>query len=138
MLGDLIGLDGAAWAARMRGRTRYQVLAVLLVLIAGVVAGDKLLIPTLVLLFGVDIRLADSLSLAVKVWRHTWRGGRRSRPCGAQAAGPVQHHAGTLRYCSASARKAAGLPSEPISSLRMRATAGVAWIARSACKNSIR
>lgn len=71
MLGDLIGLDGAAWAARMRGRTRYQVLAVLLVLIAGVVAGDKLLIPTLVLLFGVDIRLADSLSLAVKVWRHT-------------------------------------------------------------------
>jgi len=30
------------------------------------VAGAKLLIPTLVLLFGADIKLAGSLSLAVK------------------------------------------------------------------------
>lgn len=96
---------GASWAARMRGRTLYQVLAVLLVLIAGVlllghgratqaplltgtaqlaagvvagfgigvvasimgVAGGELLIPTLVLLFGVDIKLAGSLSLAVSL-----------------------------------------------------------------------
>jgi uncharacterized membrane protein YfcA len=89
----------------MRGRTLYQVLAVMLVgiavvllvghghasreplvtgvaqLIAGVVAGfgigvvasimgvagGELLIPTLVLLFGVDIKLAGSLSLAVSL-----------------------------------------------------------------------
>ncbi|MEN2430386.1 sulfite exporter TauE/SafE family protein [Comamonas sp. F1-6] len=96
---------GASWASKMRGRTLYQVLAVMLVgiaivllfghghasrepmvtgvaqLIAGVVAGfgigvvasimgvagGELLIPTLVLLFGVDIKLAGSLSLAVSL-----------------------------------------------------------------------
>jgi uncharacterized membrane protein YfcA len=31
------------------------------------VAGGELLIPTLVLLFGIDIKLADSLSLAVSL-----------------------------------------------------------------------
>ena len=94
LAGSLLGAwVGASWAARMRGRTLYQVLAVLLVLIAIVlmlghdratqdpiltgtaqlvagvmagfgigvvasimgVAGGELLIPTLVLLFGVDI-----------------------------------------------------------------------------------
>lgn len=106
LAGSLLGAwVGASWAARMRGRTLYQVLAVLLVLIAGVlllghdratqdpiltgpaqlvagvmagfgigvvasimgVAGGELLIPTLVLLFGVDIKLAGSLSLAVSL-----------------------------------------------------------------------
>ncbi len=106
LAGSLLGAwVGASWAARMRGRTLYQVLAVLLVLIAAVlllghdratqdplltgtaqlvagviagfgigvvasimgVAGGELLIPTLVLLFGVDIKLAGSLSLAVSL-----------------------------------------------------------------------
>lgn len=106
LAGSLLGAwVGASWAARMRGRTLYQVLAVLLVLIAIVlmlghdratqdpiltgtaqlvagvmagfgigvvasimgVAGGELLIPTLVLLFGVDIKLAGSLSLAVSL-----------------------------------------------------------------------
>lgn len=103
---------GAGWATRMHSRTRYRVLALLLVLIAVVlavshsghvgalelptparvgvivlarvgigivaalmgVAGGELLIPTIVLMFGVDIKVAGSLSLvsAVKVWRHQW------------------------------------------------------------------
>lgn len=106
LAGSLLGAwMGASWAARMRGRTLYQVLAALLVLIAGVllvghehatrdpvlvgtaqlvagviagfgigvvasimgVAGGELLIPTLILLFGVDIKLAGSLSLAVSL-----------------------------------------------------------------------
>lgn len=106
LAGSLLGAwVGASWAARMHGRTLYQVLAVLLVLIAAVlmlghdqatqdplltgtvqrvagvvagfgvgvvasimgVAGGELLIPTLVLLFGVDIKLAGSLSLAVSL-----------------------------------------------------------------------
>lgn len=106
LAGSLIGAwAGASWAARMRGRSLYQVLAVLLVLIAAVlvfghervaheplltgtpqlvagvfagfgigivasimgVAGGELLIPTLVLLFGVEIKLAGSLSLAVSL-----------------------------------------------------------------------
>lgn len=106
LAGSLLGAwVGASWAARMLGRTLYQVLAVLLVLIAAVlllghdwvtqdplltgsaqlvagvvagfgigvvasimgVAGGELLIPTLVLLFGVDIKLAGSLSLAVSL-----------------------------------------------------------------------
>ncbi|MGJ4892061.1 sulfite exporter TauE/SafE family protein [Bradyrhizobium sp. HKCCYLRH3099] len=96
---------GAGWATRLSSRNLYQVLAVLLVLIAGAlllghgpsshaalltgpaqivagvvagfgigivaalmgVAGGELLIPTLVLLFGADIKLAGSLSLAVSL-----------------------------------------------------------------------
>lgn len=106
LAGSLLGAwVGASWAARMRGRALYQVLAVMLVFIAVVlllghdratqepllkgtaqlivgvvagfgigvvasimgVAGGELLIPTLVLLFGVDIKLAGSLSLAVSL-----------------------------------------------------------------------
>lgn len=106
LAGSLLGAWlGASWAARMRGRTLYKVLAVMLVLIAAVlmlghdrsnhdpvltggaqlvagviagfgigvvasimgVAGGELLIPTLVLLFGVDIKLAGSLSLAISL-----------------------------------------------------------------------
>ncbi len=106
LAGSLIGAWlGAGWATRLRGRRLYQVLAVLLVLIAGVlllghsqsagqpllegnwqivaglaagfaigvvaslmgVAGGELLIPTLVLLFGADLKLAGSLSLAVSL-----------------------------------------------------------------------
>lgn len=105
--GSLLGAwFGAGWATRLRSQTLYTVIAVLLVVIAGVllvgheaaaggnamlsggaqtaagvvmgfaigvvasllgVAGGELLIPTLVLLFGVDIKLAGSLSLAVSL-----------------------------------------------------------------------
>ena len=96
---------GAGWAVRMKQERLYRIIAVLLVLIAGVllfghetavgsppltgvaqaiagvfagfligvvasllgVAGGELLIPTLVLLFGADIKLAGSLSLAVSL-----------------------------------------------------------------------
>lgn len=96
---------GAGWATRLRSETLYQVLAVLLVLIAAAllvghdpsargallsgptlmaaglaagfgigvvaslmgVAGGELLIPTLVLLFGADVKLAGSLSLVVSL-----------------------------------------------------------------------
>ncbi|OXM63245.1 MULTISPECIES: sulfite exporter TauE/SafE family protein [Amycolatopsis] len=96
---------GATWATRMRAALLYRVLAILLVVIAGVllathfgslepfallpaartvagvaagvaigvvaalmgVAGGELLIPTIVLLFGADIKLAGSLSLAVSL-----------------------------------------------------------------------
>ncbi len=105
--GSLLGAwVGAGWATRLKPATLYRVIAILLVLIAGVlvfghaaapgghalasgsaqivagvvagfvigvvasllgVAGGELLIPTLILLFGVDIKLAGSLSLAVSL-----------------------------------------------------------------------
>jgi uncharacterized membrane protein YfcA len=105
--GSLIGAWlGAGLAVRMKSRTLYRVLAVLLILIAAVlalshgadtgasvpftggaqvvaglvaglgigvvaslmgVAGGELLIPTLVLLFGVDLKLAGSLPLAISL-----------------------------------------------------------------------
>lgn len=107
LAGSLIGAwCGAAWATKLKSKTLYRVLAVLLLLIAvalllghelttsneslltgvplvitgiivgfwiGVVAalmgvaGGELLIPTIVLLFGADIKLAGSLSLAVSL-----------------------------------------------------------------------
>lgn len=107
LAGSLIGAwCGASWATKLKSKTLYRVLAVLLVLIAvallfghetstnneaflngvplvttgvivgfgiGVVAalmgvaGGELLIPTIVLLFGADIKLAGSLSLAVSL-----------------------------------------------------------------------
>lgn len=106
LAGSLLGAwFGAGWATRLKSETLYKVIAVLLVLIAGVllfghsatagtpmlsglaqtivgvlagfaigvvasllgVAGGELLIPTLVLLFGADIKLAGSLSLAVSL-----------------------------------------------------------------------
>jgi uncharacterized membrane protein YfcA len=104
--GSLVGAwVGATWATRMRSRTLYRVLAVLLIgiavvlitthlgevqpaavsgmwqaiagVLAGVaiggvaalmgVAGGELLIPTIVLLYAVDIKVAGSLSLAVSL-----------------------------------------------------------------------
>jgi uncharacterized membrane protein YfcA len=106
LAGSLIGAWlGAGWATRLRSETLYRVIALLLLVTAGVlmaghdasagaplldgmaqavagavagfangvvasllgVAGGELLIPTLVLLFGVDIKLAGSLSLAVSL-----------------------------------------------------------------------
>ena len=106
LAGSLVGAWlGATWATKMRSRTLYRVLAVLLVLIAitliathlgdvrpsgieggwqvvagvaagvaiGVVAalmgvaGGELLIPTIVLLYAIDIKVAGSLSLAVSL-----------------------------------------------------------------------
>jgi uncharacterized protein len=104
LAGSLIGAwMGATWATRVRSATLYQVLAVLLVLIAIVlawnhfgdlnpshaesrpllglaagvgigivaalmgVAGGELLIPTIVLLFAVDIKIAGSLALAISL-----------------------------------------------------------------------
>lgn len=107
LAGSLLGAwIGAGWAIRLKTKTLYRVIAVLLVAIAllllaghnpvgkgppafsgtahviiGVVAGfgigvvasllgvagGELLIPTLVLLFGTDIKLAGSLSLAVSL-----------------------------------------------------------------------
>lgn len=106
LAGSLIGAwMGAGWAMRLSSAALYRVIAILLVLIAGIlmlghepaspgalltgtlqaivgviagfaigvvaallgVAGGELLIPTLVLLFGVDIKLAGSLSLAVSL-----------------------------------------------------------------------
>ena len=106
LAGSLIGAWlGATWAIRMKSKSLYRVLAVLLVLIAvtlvathfgdlhptgmdgpgqviggviaGVaigavaalmgVAGGELLIPTIVLLYAVDIKVAGSLSLAVSL-----------------------------------------------------------------------
>ena len=107
LAGSLLGAwVGAAWATRLRSETLYRVIAVLLVIIAGVllvghgaegagrplltgvaqmaagvaagfvigvvasllgVAGGELLIPTLILLFGADVKLAGSLSLAVSL-----------------------------------------------------------------------
>ena len=104
LAGSLAGAwVGAGWATRLKSETLYRVIAVVLVLIAGIlpfahdtvagsppftgvaqmtagiivglvigviasllgVAGGEFLIPTLVLLFGADIKLAGSLSLAV-------------------------------------------------------------------------
>ena len=105
--GSLIGAwSGAGWATRLKSRSLYRILAVLLLAIAAVllswhgrrsagaplfsgamlaaagvaagfaigvvasmlgVAGGELLIPTIVLLFGADIKLAGSLSLAVSL-----------------------------------------------------------------------
>lgn len=106
LAGSLIGAwMGATWAVKMKSRTLYQTLAVMLVLIAIVllfghqatstepllsgialvvagiaagfgigvvaaimgVAGGELLIPMLILLFGVDIKLAGSLSLVISL-----------------------------------------------------------------------
>ena len=106
LAGSLVGAwVGAEWATRLKSETLYRVIAVLLVVIAGVllfahdttasapafagwaqiaagivagfiigvvasllgVAGGEFLIPTLVLLFGADIKLAGSLSLAISL-----------------------------------------------------------------------
>jgi uncharacterized membrane protein YfcA len=106
LAGSLVGAwAGAEWATRIKSETLYRIIAVLLVVIAGVlllahdtvagaaplmgwkqiaagiaagfvigvvasllgVAGGEFLIPTLVLLFGADIKLAGSLSLAVSL-----------------------------------------------------------------------
>jgi uncharacterized protein len=106
LAGSLVGAwVGAEWTTRLKSGALYRVIAVLLVLIAGVllfahdasvsappftgwtqivmgivagfvigviasllgVAGGEFLIPTLVLLFGADIKLAGSLSLAVSL-----------------------------------------------------------------------
>ena len=107
LAGSLVGAYvGASWATRLKSETLYKIIAVLLVLIAGVllfahdtaagtvpplagaylvvagvaagfvigvvasllgVAGGEFLIPTLILLFGADVKLARSLSLAVSL-----------------------------------------------------------------------
>jgi uncharacterized membrane protein YfcA len=106
LAGSLLGAWlGADWATRIAPRTLYRVIAILLIMIAGVlvfghdtaasgalltgaaqmgagvfaglmigvvaallgVAGGELLIPTLILLFGADIKLAGSLSVAVSL-----------------------------------------------------------------------
>lgn len=106
LAGSMLGAwFGASWATRMKSRTLYQTLAVMLIFIALVllfgheatggkpllegaaqvvagvvvgfgigvvaaimgVAGGELLIPTLVILFGLDIKLAGSMSLAVSL-----------------------------------------------------------------------
>jgi uncharacterized protein len=106
LAGSLVGAyAGASWA-RLKSETLYKIIAVLLLLIAGVllvahdtaaatvplptgayqivaglvagfligavasllgVAGGEFLIPTLVLLFGADVKVAGSLSLAVSL-----------------------------------------------------------------------
>ena len=106
LAGSLIGAwIGAHWATKLKSKTLYKIIAILLVLIAvllfvthffaiepldldpvlrtilgvlagaviGVVAalmgvaGGELLIPTIVLLYGADIKIAGSLSLAVSL-----------------------------------------------------------------------
>jgi uncharacterized membrane protein YfcA len=108
LAGSLFGAwAGAEWATRLRSEMLYKIIAVLLIIIAGIllfahdtatgatttllsgwpqivagviagfvigviasllgVAGGELLIPTLVLLFGADVKLAGSLSLAVSL-----------------------------------------------------------------------
>lgn len=107
LAGSLVGAwVGASWATRLKSATLFRVIAILLVIIAGVllighsaegatqplftgwtqmvagvvagfaigvvaslmgVAGGELLIPTLILLFGADVKLAGSLSLAVSL-----------------------------------------------------------------------
>ncbi|MEQ1609978.1 MAG: sulfite exporter TauE/SafE family protein [Hyphomonadaceae bacterium] len=107
LVGSLAGAwFGAGWATRLKSETLYRIIAVLLVVIAGVllfghdpnaagqplmtgalqaavgvvagfaigvvaslmgVAGGELLIPTIILLFGADVKLAGSLSLAVSL-----------------------------------------------------------------------
>ncbi len=116
----------AGWATRMRAGTLYRVMAILLVLIAGVllfghetatagspalsgaaltiagvvagfgigvvasflgVAGGELLIPTLILLFGIEIKLAGSISLAVSLPTMLVGFGRYSRDSSFQVLG---------------------------------------------------
>jgi uncharacterized membrane protein YfcA len=108
LVGSIIGAwVGASFAVKLRSKTLYRTIAILLVIIAGVllvghqamshntalvssgtlqitlgviagfvigvfaailgVAGGELLIPTLILLFGLDIKLAGSLSLAISL-----------------------------------------------------------------------
>lgn len=106
LAGSLVGAwAGAHWATKLKSKTLYRVIAVLLVLIAALlfythffavdplalpdvprtiasvgagviigvvaalmgVAGGELLIPTIVLLYGTDIKIAGSLSLAVSL-----------------------------------------------------------------------
>jgi uncharacterized membrane protein YfcA len=106
LAGTLLGAwAGAEWATRLKSETLYKIVAVLLVVIAGMllvahdlvggspyltgstqmvagivagfiigviasllgVAGGEFLIPTLILLFGTDVKLAGSLSLAVSL-----------------------------------------------------------------------
>lgn len=107
LTGSLVGAWlGAGWATKLKSKTLYRVLAVLLLVIVAAlllgheprsgsvplltglplaivgalagfaigvvaslmgVAGGELLIPTIVLLFGADIKLAGSLSLAVSL-----------------------------------------------------------------------
>jgi uncharacterized membrane protein YfcA len=107
LAGSLVGAyAGASWATRLKSETLYKIIAVSLLLIAGVllfahdtaaatsppltsaylviagvaagfvigvvasllgVAGGEFLIPTLILLFGADVKLAGSLSLAVSL-----------------------------------------------------------------------
>ena len=107
LAGSLVGAyAGASWATRLESGTLYRIIAVLLLLIAGMllfahgneaatppaltgaslivagiaagfaigivasllgVAGGEFLIPTLILLFGTDVKLAGSLSLAVSL-----------------------------------------------------------------------
>jgi uncharacterized membrane protein YfcA len=107
LLGSLIGAWlGAGWAIRLKSKTLYRIIALLLLAIAVVllfshqaiintellftglwqsvlgviagfgigviasllgVAGGEFLIPTLVLLYGLDIKLAGSLSLAISL-----------------------------------------------------------------------
>lgn len=106
LAGSLVGAWlGAGWATRLSNRRLYQVISVMLVVIAAVllfahnvhaqkavlrgpmqvlagllagfvigvvaavmgVAGGELLIPTLIVLFGADIKLAGSLSVAISL-----------------------------------------------------------------------
>ena len=100
LAGSLVGAwAGAHWATKLKSKTLYRVIAVLLLVythffavdplalpdvprtiasvgagvIIGVVAalmgvaGGELLIPTIVLLYGTDIKIAGSLSLAVSL-----------------------------------------------------------------------
>ncbi len=106
LAGSLAGAwFGAGWATQLKSETLYKVIAVLLMLIAGIllfahdtvagaalftggtrivagviagfvigviasllgVAGGEFLIPIIVLLFGADVKLAGSLSLAVSL-----------------------------------------------------------------------
>ncbi len=106
LAGSLFGAwAGAAWATRLKTRTLYRIIAILLFIVAVVlvfahdansaapalsgtslvmagivagfaigvvasllgVAGGEFLIPTLVILFGADVKLAGSLSLVVSL-----------------------------------------------------------------------
>lgn len=120
----------AGWATRMRAGMLYRVMAVLLVLIAGVllfghepategvpalngvaltlagivagfgigvvasflgVAGGELLIPALILLFGMEIKLAGSVSLAVSLPTMLVGFARYSRDSSFQVLGRNRH-----------------------------------------------
>lgn len=119
----------AGWATRMRASMLYRVMAILLILIAGVlmfgheategapalsgvalmmagivtgfgigvvasflgVAGGELLIPTLILLFGIEIKVAGSLSLAVSLPTMLVGFARYSRDSSFQVLGRNRH-----------------------------------------------